>query len=85
MVLRVLAHKALDDIGKALSELACGLVMLSIVLWVRVSFAVSGEVGFLACGEICEKEPFDIIKGLGLADFSGLDLQEEVSPNTVCG
>lgn len=46
MVLCALAHKALDEIGKALSELTCGLAMSSIVLWVHVSFAISGEVIF---------------------------------------
>jgi hypothetical protein len=46
MVLCALADKALDDIGKALSELARGLAMSSTVLWVHVSFAISGEIVF---------------------------------------
>lgn len=69
---------------KLFLSFACGLATSSGVLWVRVRVAISEE-DILACGELCENEPFDTSKGLGIAGFSGFDLQDEVSPNTVCG
>lgn len=83
-MLCVLAHKALDDIGKALSELARGLATSSGVLWVPVRFALSGEV-VSACREMCGNEPHDISQDPGTAGFPGFDLQEEISPDTVYG